>query len=160
MSSLRCVASRGFSLVELLVVMLVLGILAAAAMPVAELTLQRERERELRMALREIREAIDAYKLAGDSKQILVPLGSSGYPPSLDALVLGVPDLRQPGQMRVFLRRVPADPFAPSGIPPSKTWRLRSYQSAFDRPESGADVYDVMSGASGVGINGIPLKDW
>lgn len=152
--------ARGFSLVELLVVMLVLGILAAAAMPVAELTVQRERERELRHALREIRDAIDAYKQAGDNKQILVPLGSHGYPATLEALVEGVPDLRHAGQQRVFLRRIPGDPFAPPGTVPARSWRLRSYLSLWDRPEPGVDVYDVSSSAQGVGLNGVPLKDW
>jgi general secretion pathway protein G len=152
--------TRGFTLIELLVVMLVLGVLAAAAMPVAELTLQRERERDLKQALREIREAIDAYKRASDTGQIVVPSNSNGYPASLELLVQGTADLRTGGQRLVFLRRIPPDPFAATGLTPVQGWRLRSYQSSYDKPEPGADVYDVSSRSTLVGLNGVPLKDW
>jgi general secretion pathway protein G len=150
----------GFSLIELLVVMAVLGILAAAAMPMAEITVQRERERELKRALWEIREAIDAYKRAGDVGSVSRVSGSSGYPPSLRALTEGTPDARAIGRTLYFLRRVPRDPFAPSDRPADKTWGLRSYQSPPDQPGEGADVYDVYSRAEGKGLNGVPLREW
>lgn len=151
-------ANRGFSLVELLVVMAILGVLSAAVLPLAEVTLQRERERELKRALWEIRDALDAYKKAADAAGAAT--GGSHYPPSLEALVAGVPDARTPGQLIYFLRRVPRDPFAPSTLAPAQSWGLRSYQSPADRPEAGADVYDVYSRSELVGLNGVPLKDW
>jgi general secretion pathway protein G len=151
-------APRGFSLIELLVVMAVLGILAAAVLPLAEISLQRERERELRRALWEIRDAIDAYKRAADASGS--GLVSSRYPPTLEALVTGLPDPKASGRMQYFMRRIPRDPFAPSDVPAAKTWGLRSYQSPPDKPEPGADVYDVYSRSERIGLNGIALKDW
>ena len=148
---------RGFSLIELLVVMAVLGVLATAVMPLAEMTLQRERERELKHALWEIRDAIDAYKRMADSAA--PKTGGSNYPPSLDALTLGTPDPKT-GQTLYFLRRIPRDPFAPSELPAVQTWRLRSYQSPPDKPEPGADVYDVSSRSDRIGLNGVPLREW
>jgi len=98
------VVLRGFSLVELMVVMAILGVLAVAAYPVAELTVQRDRERELKRALWEIRDAIDAYKRASDAGAIPKLSNQTGYPPSLLALTVGVPDARAGGQMLYFLR--------------------------------------------------------
>lgn len=156
----RSMPSSGFSLIELLVVMAVLGVLATAAMPLAELTLQREREREMKQALWSIRAAIDSYKAAVDAGLIAREPLSSGYPPSLDSLVAGIPDLQVSGARRYFLRRIPRDPFAPASTPPSQTWGLRSYQSNPNRPEPGADVYDVYSRSERIGLNGVPLKEW
>lgn len=148
---------RGFSLIELLVVMAILGVLAAAVLPLAEVNLQRQREKELKRALWEIRDAIDAYKRTMDLQASAD--GASRYPPSLEALVSGIPDRRSGGQV-YFLRRIPRDPFAPADVPAEKTWALRSYQSPPERPEPGADVYDVSSRSQAVGLNGVPLKDW
>jgi general secretion pathway protein G len=151
--------AHGFSLIELLVVLAILGILSGLAMPLAEMTVQRENERELKRALWEIRDAIDAYKRAADAGRIAQPAGASGYPPDLQTLVSGVQDAKS-GAKLFFLRRIPRDPFAPADVPADKTWQLRAYESAPDRPRPGADVYDVSSTSARTGLNGVPLKDW
>lgn len=150
----------GFTLIELLVVLAVLAILAMGILPLAQMTAQRERERELRHALWTIREALDEYKRAGDAGAFPRTAGGSGYPPSLEALVEGVPDARRGGQKAYFLRRIPRDPFAHPELPPERSWGLRSYASPPDRPESGADVFDVYSTSNGKGLNGVPLRQW
>lgn len=150
---------RGYTLVELLVVMAVLGLLATMAFPLAELQLRRERERELRLALWQIREAIDAYHRAAEEGRIVVAEGEPGYPPSLAALAEGVPDAHGGGRL-YFLRRVPRDPFADAAEPAERTWALRSYRSPPDRPTPGADVFDVASRSPLVGLNGVPLRTW
>jgi general secretion pathway protein G len=152
--------ARGFSLIELLVVMAVLGILAAAAMPLAELVRQREQERELKQALWEIRTAIDAYKRARDESGIAHAGGDSGYPPSLLALMEGTPRATAGSPLMYYLRRIPRDPFAPAELPDEATWGLRSFDSPPDRPQPGADVYDVYSKSERVGLNGVPLRQW
>ncbi len=151
--------TRGYTIIELLVVMAVLGVLAIAAMPLAELSARRNKERELKSALHELRQAIDAYKSAYDSGHITKAVHSSGYPPSLHALVSGVPDAAS-GQTMYFLRRVPADPFAGNIADPEKTWGLRSYASSPQESRPGDDVYDVHSLSEESGINGIPYREW
>jgi general secretion pathway protein G len=149
----------GFTIIELLVVLAVLGILSGLAMPLAEVTVQRERERELKRSLWEIRDAIDAYKRAADAGRIRQAVGVSGYPPTLQVLVSGVEDAMG-GTRMVFLRRIPRDPFAAADAPPEKTWRLRSYESEVSNPKPGADVYDVTSTSTQPALNGTLLKDW
>jgi general secretion pathway protein G len=149
----------GFSLVELMAVLAVMAVLAAAAMPLAELSWQRERERELKRALWEIRDAIDAHKRAADAGQI--EKVGDGYPPRLDALVAGVPVRgARPGELRYFLRRLPRDPFAAEGVPAERSWGLRSMASPPERPAPGADVFDVYSLSTATGLNGVPLRAW
>lgn len=151
---------RGYTLVELLVVMAVLGILAAMLLPLSELSVQRERERELKRALWQIRDAIDAYHQAAMTG--VIPLGglSTGYPPTLQALVVGVKDIKNEGRVVYFLRQLPRDPFADPALPAEQTWVVRSYQSPPEQPAPGEDVFDVSSRSSLVGLNGVPLKDW
>ncbi|MBN8440582.1 MAG: type II secretion system protein [Thauera sp.] len=154
--------SGGFTLIELVVTVAIVGVLAAGAVPLLELGARRAKEAELRIALRQIRGAIDAYKAAADTGQIARPEGSSGYPPSLDALVEGARDLRSPEGARIyFLRRVPRDPFAqPAELPASAGWGKRSYASPPDAPAAGADVFDVHSLAPGAGLDGVPYREW
>ena len=153
---------HGFTLIELVVTVAILGILAAGALPLMQLAAQRGKESELRMSLRQIRGAIDAYKAATESKKVTKPEGASGYPPTLETLVQGVPDATDPkGRLIYFLRRLPRDPFEPdTALPAAKTWGLRSYASPPDAPQPGEDVFDVYSRAPGVGLNGVPYKEW
>jgi len=151
---------RGFTIIELLVVMAVLGILALGTFPLAELAVQRDREQELKRNLWQIRDGIDAYKRAVDAGLIAVPAGNPGYPPTLEALVLGLPNAKMPGQRQFFLRRIPRDPFAAPGVAAEKSWGLRSFQSPPNAPQPGEDVYDVFSTSDKIGLNGVALKDW
>ena len=137
-------ASRGFTLIELVITVAIVALLASVALPVVEMTVQRNRERDLRAALREIRTAIDAYKRASDEGRIAKTIKDSGYPPTLAALVDGVVDARTPDKKKIyFLRRLPPDPMQPSIKDPIDAWGQRSYASPPDRPEEGDDVFDV-----------------
>lgn len=153
---------RGFTLIEIVVTVAIVGLLASAVMPLAELSVKRGKEHELRQALHEIRTGIDAYKAAVDLGRVETEVGQTGYPPTLDALVDGVVDLRDPdGKMIYFLRRLPRDPFYPDpNVDAADTWGLRSYASPPDAPEAGDDVYDVYPLTNGTGLNGIPYRDW
>ena len=150
--------SWGFTLVELLVSLAILGVLATMLVSVVQLQVQRTKEAPLRDALREIRRAIDDYKTASDDGRITKRAGGSGYPASLQVLVDGVPDLRDPKRKLQFLRRIPLDPFVPAGESPD--WQLRSYASEASAPREGDDVYDVISRARGTGLNGVPYSKW
>jgi len=154
--------SAGFTLIELIVVVAIIAILASGLLPLAELAAQRSREQELRLGLREIRTAIDAYKQATDEGRVMKQADQSGYPPSLDVLVSGVPDEKTPDKRKIyFLRRVPRDPFSDdANVPADKTWGLRSYQSAPDDPHEGDDVFDVYSKSTKRGLNGTAYKQW
>ena len=153
---------RGFTLVELMVSAAIVAVLASVALPLAELSVKRSRESELRAALREIRDAIDAYKQAADDGRIARKADESGYPPSLDALVAGVEDQRSPKKTKIyFLRRLPREPMHPdTSLPAAQTWGLRSYDSAPDEPREGRDVFDVYSRSERVGLNGIGYPQW
>lgn len=151
----------GFTMIEMMVVLAVLSVLALATFPVAEMTARRAREVELRSSLTEIRSALDAYRKAFDEGRILPNAGRSGYPPTLETLVAGEVDARDPGRGRMyFLRRIPRDPFREPDTKLDAMWGLRSYASPPDRPAPGADVFDVYSLSPGVGLNGVPYRDW
>lgn len=154
--------SHGFTFIELMVTLAILGVLALLAVPVAEYSVRRDQERELRRALIEIRAAIDAYKRASEQGRIMVPPGESGYPRTLEELASGVIDQRSPVRQRIyFLRRVPVDPFSANPrVRPSETWGLRSYVSSPDLPLAGKDVFDVYSRSAGIGLNGVPYREW
>ncbi|AOY90752.1 general secretion pathway protein GspG [Cupriavidus sp. USMAA2-4] len=152
----------GFTLVELLITLAIMGLLATIVVPLAEVTVQRQREQDLRRALREIRTAIDAYKHAADEGRIRRSIDSSGYPPSLNALVDGVDDLKDPKKAKMyFLRRIPRDPMARDiQVSDAEAWGLRCYASDASEPQAGDDVYDVYSKSEGKGLNGIPYRRW
>jgi len=151
----------GFTIIELIVTLAILAVLAAIAVPVAELAYKRTKEQELRYNLRQIREGIDAYKRAWDAGRIARKVGETGYPPKLEMLHEGVDDLRSPTKAKIyFLRRIPADPMAPYGVAGAESWGKRSYASPPDEPKAGDDVYDVYSLHPGVGINGVPYREW
>jgi general secretion pathway protein G len=156
------VRRAGFTLIELVVTVAILGILAGVAMPLAQMTAQRAKESELRTALRTLRDGIDAYKAAGEAGQIEVKADASGYPPKLAVLVDGVADIKSAEPRLIyFLRRVPRDPFsADPSLPPEQTWGLRSYASPPDNPAPGSDVFDVYSLSERTGLNGIPYREW
>lgn len=153
---------QGFTLIELLVVMAILGVLAAAVMPLGETLLVAQKERDLRRSLTEIRTALDAYKKLSDQNQGQGVASGSGYPPSLQALVDGLADNRPQAKGRVayFLRSIPRDPFADSKLPPEQTWKLRSYASSAARPEPGVDVYDVHSSSQSKALDGSSYAQW
>ncbi len=154
---------RGFTLIELVITVAIVGLLASVALPLSELAVQRNKEHELRLALREIRTALDAYRLATSEGRVARSLGDSGYPPSLKVLVDGVPDVTSPDKKKIiyFLRHIPRDPmFEDSTMMDEETWGKRSYASSADAPEEGDDVFDVYSKSEVVGLNGIPYRNW
>jgi general secretion pathway protein G len=153
---------KGFTLIELLVTVAVLAVLASVALPLNELVVQRAKEQDLRRSLRELREAIDAYKQASDEGRIAKRAGESGYPRRLEELAAGVEDQRNPRKDKIyFLRRLPRDPFAPdSAAAPVESWGKRSYASPPEDPREGDDVFDGFSLSAATGINGRPYREW
>jgi general secretion pathway protein G len=155
-------ARNGFTLIELVVTLALVGLLASVSVPLYEVTSTRLREAELRAALRQIRVALDAYKTAADRGVIAKDATESGYPPSLDVLVEGVDTVREVSERRiVFLRQLPRDPFAPDpSLAPTRQWLTRGYGSPANAPQPGADVFDVASRSLRVGLNGVPYREW
>jgi len=150
----------GYSFIELVMVAAIVIVLASAVLPLSKVGIQRQKEVELRRALREMRTAIDRYKDAADLQQISnleIEPDDMGYPPDLETLVKGVPKAGDAAQGKLrFLRRIPRDPMTGD-----TEWGLRSYQ---DNPEStswgGQNVFDVYSTAGGTGLDGIPFSEW
>jgi general secretion pathway protein G len=155
----------GFTLIEMVVVLALVGILASAALPLHELALRRAQESALREALRTLRGAIDAHRLAVEARQVAAGRDGSPYPPTLEALVAGVPmldDAGQPaaGRRLYLLRRLPRDPFADAALPPAQTWALRASQSPPDAPAPGSDVFDVRSRSELRALDGTRYGEW
>jgi len=152
--SRRTTNQRGFTLLELIVAASILSILSLMALPLARVTIQREKEKQLHDALWEMRDAIDRYKDAADRGAFQSKVDSFGYPPELEDLVKGVEI--QGGKKIRFLRSIPTDPMTNS-----KEWGLRSMQ---DDPDSdswgGQAVFDVYTKSQGVGLDGTKYKDW
>ncbi len=147
---------RGLTLVELIVTCAILGILASAAVPIARFKVQRDKERELRYDLWQMRDAIDRYKDAADKGLLgMTKVDSQGYPPDLDTMVKGI-DTTVEGKKIKFLRRIPVDPMTGKA-----EWGLRSMQ---DDPNSdsfgGQSVFDVYSKSDGTALDGTKYKDW
>ena len=161
-AAVKRIRSAGFTFIELMITVAIVALLATLALPLSEVAVQRTREQELRGNLREIRDAIDAYKLAVDEQRIPRNAGETGYPKSLDTLVQGVNDAKSPKPAKIyFLRRIPRDPFSTDpGKSAAETWGKRSYVSPPDEPREGDDVYDVYSLSTGIGLNGVPHRQW
>ena len=146
-------SERGFTLLELIVATAILVVLSSMAVPLARLTIQREKERMLRTDLWQMRDAIDRYKDAADRGGFQIKVDSQGYPPDLETLVKGV-DVQ--GKKVRFLRKIPVDP-----LTGNTEWGLRSMQ---DDPDSGSwggqSVFDVYTKSQGTGLDGTKYKDW
>lgn len=156
-------SSSGFSLVEMLVSLTILGILASVAIPFAEVAVVRQHEYELRESLRTVRDAIDEFHRDWQNEIISrTDEGSSrnGYPVTLSVLVDGVP-LKGSQDIRKYLRRIPRDPFDENVTNASEHWSLRSSQ---DTPDStiwgGEDVFDVSSQTDREALDGSNYTDW
>ena len=146
---------KGFTLIEMVITVAIVALLASIALPLAEVTVQRNKEKDLRVALREIRTAIDAYKRAADEGAVERKSDETGYPPSLAALTEGVQDKRKTDGSKIyFLRRVPADPVS------GQEWGLRSYASSPSDPAPGKDVFDVYSRSADRALNGTAYREW
>lgn len=155
----------GLTLIELVVTMAILSILAAAALPYAEIAVRRERESELRSGLREIRTAIDRFhedRRSPGSPPTGETVSDDGYPRTLDVLVKGVAAAGTATGKRVtYLRRVPRDPFADQTLPPAEQWALRGYQDAPDTLIwNSKDVYDIRSRSDKQALDGSYYRDW
>ncbi len=158
----RLKAEGGFSLVELTIVVAVMAVLASSAVPFYELHVKREKEHELRVGLRQIREAIDAYKRAVHDGRIARKADESEYPRKLEDLVTGIPDIKDPEKRKIyFLRRLPRDPMSEdASLSATETWGKRAYESPPDNPQEGDDVFDIFSRSQNIGLNGIPYDKW
>ena len=156
--------ARGVTLMELMVTLVVLSIVAAAALPYAELTVKRNRELELRQSLRDIRGAIDRFNQDwrdGRISKLNDAASEDGFPKTLEVLVEGVESAQAKGGKIKYLRRIPRDPFAKTDDAAAEQWDLRGYQDDADtRMWSGKDVFDVRSKSERKAIDGTLYSTW
>jgi general secretion pathway protein G len=146
-------SERGLTLIELITAVTILTLLTGMAIPVARVRIKREKERELRQALWEMRDAIDRYKDAADRGAFQIKLGTEGYPPDLETLVKGV-DVQ--GKKVRFLRRIPVDPMMGN-----MEWGMRSMQDDADSTSwGGQNVFDVFSNSTGEALDGTKYSEW
>lgn len=154
----------GFTLVEMLVTLALVGIAASVALPLASVMETRAKESELRRSLRVLREAIDNYKVAADTGMIDKQTGSQGYPPNLEVLVIGIPRSTASGfnpAPMVFLRKIPRDPFCEDkDLSDVQTWNIRAYGAKPGAFSKGADVFDVSSKSNRIGLDGTQYSEW
>jgi general secretion pathway protein G len=154
----------GLTLLELLITLAILAVLASAVLPMAEVTIKRSKEIELRRSLRVIRTAIDEYKADYDravaEKKISATLGETGYPKELKALVDGEDWGGLYSPKRRYLRAIPKDPFVPSHLSVEEGWALRAYADDPGDSWSGGDIYDVHSQSDGTALDGTPYNEW
>ena len=148
-------AQRGLTLVELIFTVTIVSILSMAALPLARVSIKRQKEVELRRALREMRDAIDRYKDAADRGFIEVKFGTDGYPPDMETLVKGVTQLNAIDKKLRFLRRIPREPITGS------EWGMRSSQDSSDSNSfGGQNVFDVYSKSAATALDGTKYSDW
>jgi general secretion pathway protein G len=153
---MRSINRRGFTLIELLVTVLIISILIGMAIPLARNSIKREKEVELREALRNMRTAIDKYKDLSDRGMIMVKVDTEGYPDTLQTLVDGVQLVGQVDKKVKFLRKIPVDPMTNS-----PDWGQRSYQDdAKSDSWGGQNVFDVYTKSQGTALDGTKYKDW
>ena len=144
------------SLIELVVTLAILGILATSIMPVAKVAIRREKEIELRRALRELRTALDEYKQMTDAGRIAPKFDAHGYPSELKVLVEGVEEVGKINRKLKFLRRLPVDPMTNT-----TDWGLRSYQDDADSTTwGGQNVFDVYTKSTAKGLDGTRYNTW
>ena len=163
-------SESGFTLIELVITLAIVGLLALISLPLYEVSTTRLKEVELRQALRTIRGGLDAYKAATDSGVLPKTAGESGYPPSLELLTQPIEiaarrgggwNVEQPAQYIVILRQLPRDPFFPDPrVPAAQTWATRAYASPSDDPQSGAYVFDVSSLSTRTALDGTAYSTW
>lgn len=134
----------GFTYIELVVSLAIISLIASLCFPLMMVQREREKERELRRALRDIRMAIDAYKVAYDEGRMLQREGEYGYPHSLDELVDGVDDVSTPAHQKMyFLRRIPLNPMVPVNTPINDQWIVLRYRDLREATIGVDEIYDV-----------------